>query len=135
MSKSDSGTDPVHKHEDVTVIGGIAPWYVCTNCKLAAIRSEKLAYYPCEPDKYDPDIGEGQPEELQEERLAFEILRFDDKDEMEISSSRSELPKEARQWLESVEEYSDVIDEKSEQEKIRVAANWDQRDWNEENPE
>lgn len=119
-----SQSDAIGEHDDVTGIAGLNPFWVCSTCKLSAIKPERLSEYPCEPDKYDPDFGEGQPEPLREEQLAYDILKLGSEEEVDVPSTRGELPSEAQQWLEKVEEYSEFIDSQQEEEKLRIAAEW-----------
>ena len=124
MPSGDSNSNGIGDHDEVIAVPGMASYSTCTTCKLSAVHAEDLADYPCESNKYHPYKGEGQPTKLEEERFAYEILRFGDKDDLEVPNNRSQLSDEAKDWLEKIEEYSEVISREPEEEKLRVAAQW-----------
>lgn len=119
----------------MTGIAGVAPYWVCPTCKLSAVSNEDLANYPCQPDRYDAVDGQGQPEQLRNERIAWEILRLGNGNDVTVPDSRAMLPSEARNWLERVEERSEPINGQPEDEKLRIATQYAEEPWEEEYPE
>jgi len=126
MGEDDQKSVDLGEHDDVAGIAGLVPTWTCVTCKLSALDDADLAKYPCEPNKYHPLKGEGQPQPLKEEKEAVEFLRFGNPEDTEVTipENRSELASPALAWLQRVEDQSERVKNSSEEEKLRIAAEW-----------